>query len=286
MATELRSFLSGGRYFEAPRWHDERLWVVDSLARTIVTARSAGEAEVVCRLDDIPAGLGFLPTGEFLVTGMFRRMLFTYAGGRVVPYADLTAIASGTIDDMIVDPHGRAYVGDLGFDLLRSPGDAAKGPSGQLILVAPDGSARVVAEGLRFPNGIAISNDARELVVAESTGDTLARYAIRADGGLDLLHRFGKLGEPDGICLDQDGAVWVGAYKEDAIVRVSPTGDELQRIPLPGRRGIACALGGPDRRTLFCVSAETTHEDLMRGASKAWVDVAEVAVPGVAWPGR
>jgi sugar lactone lactonase YvrE len=102
---------------------------------------------------------------------MFRKRLLTYADGRLAPYADLSPIATGTIDDMIVDGQGRAYVGDLGFDL---PPPEGRGAVGRIILVMPDGAARVVAEGLRFPNGIAISADHRRLVVAEMDGACLA----------------------------------------------------------------------------------------------------------------
>jgi sugar lactone lactonase YvrE len=216
---------------------------------------------------------------------MFDRKLLRYADGRLGEHTDLSNTAVGTIDDMIIDSSGRIYVGDLGIDLLnpnRKP-DAAKG-SGRVILVTPDGKARAVAEGLSFPNGIAISGDGKTMVVAESDGDCLARFDIRADGSLDFKQRFGNFGEPDGICMDRDDAVWVSLFKEDAFVRVDLAGNVLRRIPVPGRRAIACVLGGADRRTLFCITAETTHEDLFRGKSRAWLEAIEVANPGVGFP--
>ena len=51
-------------------------------------------------------------------------------------------------------------------------------PVGRIILVMPDGATRVVADGLRFPNGIAVSADHRRLVVAEMDGGCLAEYDI------------------------------------------------------------------------------------------------------------
>ena len=66
----------------------------------------------------------------------------------------------------------------------------------------PDGERRVVAEGLRFPNGIAVSADNSRLVVAEMDGACLADYDIAADGGLKFRGRFGSMKSPDGICLD------------------------------------------------------------------------------------
>src|SRR6185369_1555963 len=107
--------------------------------------------------------------------------LMTYADGRLSLYADLSGIAKGTIDDMIIDGQGRAYVGDLGFDM---PPPSDRGAPGRIMLVMPDGAARVVAEGLRFPNGIAVSSDHRRLVVAEMDGGCLADYDIEPNGGL------------------------------------------------------------------------------------------------------
>jgi sugar lactone lactonase YvrE len=123
-----------------------------------------------------------------------------------------------------------------------------RGACGRIILVMPDGASRVVAEGLRFPNGIAVSADHRRLVVAEMDGACLADYDIEPDGDLKFRGRFGSMKSPDGICLDQQGAVWVAAFEEDAFIRLDRSGRELQRIEVPGRRAIACALGGPERR--------------------------------------
>ena len=125
--------------------------------------------------------------------------------GKLVPLLDLSGVASGTIDDMIIDGHGRIYVGDLGFDLADIA--SASHENGQLILVGPDGTAKIVAQGLRFPNGIAVTADEQCLVVAESDGNCLARFEIRPDGSLQFCERFGNFHEPDGICLDREGTV-------------------------------------------------------------------------------
>lgn len=277
-----RTLLDGGRYFEGPRWHAGRLWFVDCLQRTLLSLEPSGACEQHAKIeDDTPCGLGVLPDGRLVVLTMFRKRLLTWAGGQLSPYADLSGIAAGTIDDMIIDGLGRAYVGDLGFDLPPPPG---RGPDGRIILVMPDGKARVVADGLRFPNGIAISADNSRLVVAEMEGDCLAEYGIRDDGGLDFRRRFGSMKAPDGICLDHEGAVWVASYDEDAFFRVSRDGRELQRIETPGRRAIACALGDPQRRTLFCLSAATSHEEMRQRKSSARIDAVDVEIPGAGYP--
>jgi sugar lactone lactonase YvrE len=148
----------------------------------------------------------------------------------------------------------------------------------------PDGAARVVAEGLRFPNGIAVSADHRRLVVAEMDGACLADYDIAPNGDLKFRGRFGSMKSPDGICLDRQDAVWVAAFEEDAFIRLDANGRELQRIKVPGRRAIACALGGPERRTLFCLSAATSHEELRQRKSSARIDMVDVKIAGAGYP--
>ena len=269
-----------GRYLEAPRWHDGALWAVDSLARTLLRVSEDGRCEIVCALSDTPAGLGFMPTGEIVVTGMWTRSLFDCADGTPRLHADLSAIVTGTIDDMIVDGAGRCFVGDLGFDLRAG---VPPGATGGVALVQPDGHPRTVANGLHFPNGMAVTPDNCTLVVAESDGDCLSEFEIVADGSLVLRRRFGRIGEPDGLCLDAEGGVWVAAFKEDAVVRCERDGRITERIAVPGR-GIASVLGGAERRDLFCISAETTHDDLRRGRSASRVDVIRVSVPGAGNP--
>jgi sugar lactone lactonase YvrE len=279
---KLKTVHDGGRYFEGPRWHAGRLWFVDCMERTLLSLSPSGQCEQHAKFDDdTPCGLGILPDGRIIVLTMFKKRLFALRDGELSPYADLSGIATGTIDDMIVDGQGRAYVGDLGFDL---PPPEGRGAVGRIILVTPDGAARVVADGLRFPNGIAVSADNSRLVVAEMDGACLADYDIAPDGGLKLRERFGNMKSPDGICLDREGAVWVAAFEEDAFIRLDPAGRELQRIEVAGRRALACVLGGPARRTLYCLSAATSYEELRQRKSSSRIDVVEVEVAGAGNP--
>jgi sugar lactone lactonase YvrE len=277
----LTTLLDGGRYFEGPRWHSGRLWFVDCMARTLLSVNLAGERQVHAIFDDTPCGTGVLPDGRIVVLTMNKKQLLALTDGRLSLYADLAAVANGTIDDMIIDGQGRAWVGDLGFHMPPPPD---RGAVGRIILVTPDSSARVVAEGLRFPNGIAVSADHNRLVVAEMDGACLADYDIDADGGLRLRGRLGRMNAPDGICLDRDGAVWVASFTEDAFIRISRNGEEIRRIAVPGRRALACALGGPDRKTLFCLSAATSYEELRQRKSSSRIDVVAVATAGAGFP--
>jgi sugar lactone lactonase YvrE len=129
-----------------------------------------------------------------------------------------------------------------------------------------------------------VSADNERLIVAEMDGECLAEYEIEADGALRFRQRFGRMKDPDGICLDREGTVWVASFNEDAFVRIDRNGKELQRIAVPGRRAVACVLGGPDRTTLFCLSATTSPEQLRQRRSSARIDVVEVQTPGAGFP--
>ena len=76
---------------------------------------------------------------------------------------------------------------------------------------------------------------------------------------------------PDGICLDAAGAIWYGDVGNKRCVRVREGGEVLQTISLD-LGCFACALGGPDGRTLFLVVNEWAEETGTRdGAGKGQV---------------
>jgi len=167
----------GGRYFEGPRWHAGQLWFVDCWARTLLSLAPSGECEQHAKFDDdTPCGLGVLPDGRLIVLTMFRKRLLTYADGQLSPYADLSGIATGTIDDMIVDGLGRAYVGDLGFDLPPPPD---RGSVGRIILVLPDGTARVAADGAAIRRRRQIEAEDADVSTPEPVDDHVVDRAGR-----------------------------------------------------------------------------------------------------------
>jgi sugar lactone lactonase YvrE len=182
---------------------------------------------------------------------------------------------------MVVDARGRAFVGNFGFDL-----DAGETPCPtELIRVDPDGRAVIAARELRFPNGSVITPDGATLIVGESFGNCLTAFAIGADGSLSGRREWAKLERavPDGICLDAENAVWVASPLSNEVLRVREGGEVTQRIPA-GRPAIACMLGGPDRRTLFVLSADSFRADEAIAKRSARVETVRVDVPGAGFP--
>jgi sugar lactone lactonase YvrE len=278
----LDTLLDGLCFGEGPRWHEDRLWLSDMHAHTVLAVDLAGRREDVAEVPGKPSGLGWLPDGRLLVVSMNdRRLLRREPGGGLVLHADLAPFADHPCNDMVVDARGRAFVGNFGFDFERGE----KPRTTCLVRVDPDGRAAVAASELRFPNGSVITPDGATLIVGESFGACLTAFSIGADGALSGRREWAKLegAVPDGICLDAENAVWVASPASNEVLRVREGGAVAERIPV-GRPAIACMLGGPDRRTLFVLSSESIRADECVAKRSARVELARVDVPGAGLP--
>ena len=274
--------IDGLAFAEGPRWHDGWLWYSDMHRGVVERVDLDGRREQVCEVANDPSGLGFLPDGRLLVVSMRdRRLLRLEPDGQLVEHADLWDLASWHCNDMVVGGDGRAYVGNFGFDLLAGADPAPA----ELIAVEPDGSARVVATDMRFPNGTVITPDGSTLIVGQSFGRDLVAFTIDGDGGLVDRRQWADLGRgvPDGICLDAEGAVWYADPVHGGCVRVAEGGAELGRVDT-GRKCFACALGGPERRHLFALTADGSSPEAAARELSGRIEVVEVEVPGAGWP--
>ena len=275
--------VDGFGFLEGPRWFDGSLWVSDFATRRVHRVSTAGEATTVASVPGRPSGLGFAD-GQLLVSVMEDQAVVAVAAdGTLRPHADLTGVAVGLSNDMLVDDQGRAYVGSMGFDLFRGDRPAP----GNLVLVDRQGSVRVAASDMLVPNGTVLDSHGR-LIVAETNGKRLTRFTVGDNGELSdrQIHaQFDDYG-PDGLCIDAADGIWMGACFENAFVYVLPDGRVAQRIDVPGRWAVACALGGDDMRTLFLLTADTTMRRFRHDESTARIEVVRVDTPGIPTPGR
>ena len=283
MATLTPKVLLDGIVFpEGPRWHKGKLWFSDMHAHKVMTVDEQGRSEVIATVPERPSGLGWLPDGRLLVVSMRNQQLLRLDPDGLHTVADVKSLVKGDINDMVVDAQGRAYIGSMGYDLLAGEAQVP----GNVVMVTPDGKARVVADNLEVPNGPVITPDHKTLIVAESFGHRLTAFDIAPDGSLSGRRVFAELGQatPDGICLDAEGAVWVSSPLTHEFLRVRQGGTIADRITLSGKWAVACMLGGADRRTLFLLTAETSLEDLLKGQSKGYIETVRVDVPGAGLP--
>jgi sugar lactone lactonase YvrE len=270
----LTPLANGFCFGEGPRWFEGLLWFSDMLGEAVHTVTLGGERSTLPLPGHAPSGLGFRPDGSLLIVSTARRQILGYDGDSVTVVADLSALVPADLGDMVIDRHGCAYVGS----------QARQG--GVIVRIDPDRPlderATVVADALEFPNGMAITGDGTTLIVAESTGRRLTAFTVSDDGTLGERRVFADEldGPPDGICLDADGGVWVAMTLAHEFARIEPLGTDgyivTDRIEIGNRVAIACALGGPDGRTLFLLSSVSAYPEILRGTSHSRLDAVTV----------
>jgi sugar lactone lactonase YvrE len=278
----LRTLLDGLTFTEAPRWHDGRLWFSDFYTQRVIAVDPDGRAETMLEVPQRPSGLGWMPDGALLVVSMLDRRLLRVENGRAGVHADLAAVATGPCNDTVVDGHGRAYVGNFGYD--RHQGEPPR--TACLARVDPDGRVSRAAEDLFFPNGTVITPDGRTMIVAETQGHRLTAFDLAADGTLSNRRRWAPLEDavfPDGICLDAEGAIWVSDARGHALLRVREGGKIDGTVSTGSRYAFACMLGGADRRTLF-VCTSTGSGPAMADRRDGAIETVRADVPGAGLP--
>lgn len=267
----------GFTYGEGPRWHDGTFWFSDMHANAVRTIDADGTAGIGAHADH-PSCLGWTTGGELLVTSLEDAVLRRITADGPQVHCDLSGFGL-SLNDMVALPDGRVYV-----DVYTERGAGA--PHGDIALVTPDGVARIVASGLVTPNGLAVTPDGTTLVASETFGNKLHAWTIHADGSLSNQRLFAELGErqPDGICMDVEGGVWVGCFLSGEFVRVLDGGEITDRVPTGESWAVAPALGGPDMRTLHLVINDTTFMGIATGDSTCRIETVEVEVPGTGSP--
>ena len=273
--------VDGLTFPEAPRWRDGKLWFSDFYSHRVLVADLGGRLATVVEVPQRPSGLGWMPDGTLLVVSMLDRRLLRVDAGTTRVVADLSTLATGPCNDMVVDAAGRAYVGNFGFDRHRGEPERAT----CIARVDPDGRVVRAADDLQFPNGTVITPDGRTLIVAETLAHRLTAFDVAADGTLSGRRVLATIDGcfPDGICLDAENAVWVADARRPRVVRIRADGT-LDRTLATGQSGAyACMLGGADRRTLF-VLTNSGSGPAMAAKTDGRIEMYRVDVPGAGLP--
>lgn len=288
--------LEGLHFAESPSCGpDGALYVSDFYAHQVLRVEvDSGTPEVVAKVPGQPSGLGWLPDGRLLVVSMRDRQLLRQdADGELRQHADLSAVAIGAANDMLVDATGRSWVGSFGFDfyaqLEADPqadplfGPEANPPTATLAVVEPDGTVRPSASGLRFPNGMA-QLSGNTLVVAETVGGVLSAFTINQDGSLTNRRVWADLSAsgpgdepilPDGICADHDGAVWVSDPTHSRAVKVHE-GGEVSATVRTTQPCFAVGLAGVHKRTLVCCTAPTSNPNVVATSKQGRLEIMQL----------
>jgi sugar lactone lactonase YvrE len=270
----------GLQFPEGPRWHDGKLWFSDMNAGKVMTVDLSGHLNTIVHVPGSPSGLGWLPDDRLLVVSMTDRRLLRFEKGGLIQAADLFDLATYHCNDMVVDSNGRAYIGNFGFDL----GAFQEVVPAEIIMVCQDGDAAVVAGDLLFPNGMVITPDGKTLIVAETFGQRLTAFDILPDGMLGNRRVWAEMKGyyPDGICLDEEGGIWVASPENHAgVLRVLEGGSISHRVQVESN-AYACMLGNHDRRTLFVLTAGAFTPRQPEAGGR--IETIEVEIPGAGLP--
>ncbi len=187
---------------------------------------------------------------------MAQRRIGVWDGMHWQTYADLGILNPGPLGDMIGDDEGNLYVDDVAY--AAHAGEAAR--PGRLLFVGADGECRVAAEDIIFPNGMALIDGGRTLVVAETMAQRLTAFTVERPGVLsnrrpyfDIAAQLGADAKPDGMWGTSEG-IWICTLDGHCLVLVQD-GKIIKRIETGSGCPIACCTDGGSR--LFVTVAQT-----------------------------
>lgn len=258
---ELVGLGHGLRFTESPRWRGDRLWFIDIHDNAIKSVSLAGDLRTEIELPFKPNGLGFLPDGSVVFSDALNLKMKRWQDGVLHDFADLSETCVFCLSDAITDAQGRTWVSDIGYNFWNP--EAAPAETCVIARIDPDGTVTKVAGDLRFPNGVVVTPDGKTLIIAETNGYCLTGYDIGADSSLSNRRVWAQLPDgvqPDGICLDRKGGVWVSNPGETGprVLRVLEGGVVTHTVDLDVH-AYAVAVGGPDADQLF-ICASASHD--------------------------
>ncbi|MDT0164395.1 SMP-30/gluconolactonase/LRE family protein [Actinotalea sp. AC32] len=252
-----------------PGWGGLR-WV-DMLAGDVLSLRADGTVDRV-HVGEVAAFLRPRSSGGWVVA--VERGLALGADPEEVP-DDVQEIWSDPgvrMNDGGCDPFGALYAGSMAYD-------AAEGAA-TLYRVDPRRSVSVALAGVTISNGFAVDPSGRRAYYNDSaTGRTdVLDVTPEGVGGRRPFHRV-PAGSPDGLAVDSAGNVWTAVHGQGVVVCVSPSGEVLERVPVPVAQVTACAFGGPELRDLYVTTSRENLDDPEPAAGALFR--ARVDVPGL-----
>ena len=240
-----------GQIFLVSRWTG-RVMRVDANGHTSELVFTGGK----------PQSIAFLKSGEMLLADAENRAL-----QQVTRTGMLSNVANSVDGERFFGPND-LVIADEGIVYLTDPGLVFHGDGRVLRIDTLTGQTKVLADGLKWPNGITLTDDGRTLMVAESAMHLVLRYELLGDGkdlgSAEVFYQFDDH-HPDGIAFDAVGNLLVAMSGSGTVAVVSPTGNLLASIPTGGTKCTNCVFGGDDFQTLYL-----TEDDQQALLSTRW----------------
>ncbi|MEH6584727.1 MAG: SMP-30/gluconolactonase/LRE family protein [Halioglobus sp.] len=285
MRYQAKLLCEGFIFPETPRWHRGSFYCCSIDEGTIFRIGSDGNKEVVVKIDDWVSGWAFTgpDSDDIVLTSAMKRKLLLYNGSELREFADLSSIATFSINDMVRSHTGTCYVDTVNFEFGKV--DPADAPYSPLLRVDPTGEVSIASDVTRFPNGMVITPDHNRLIAADSLLACLHQWDINPDGTLANHSIFASLPGtvPDGISLDAEGGVWVTAGHR-GVFRVLEGGQITDEIDIGDTGATACMLGGEDGCTLLITTSDSHDRNIIYDNPTGRLSTAEVKVAGAGLP--
>lgn len=261
---------------EGPVWdhRTDRLHFLDVHAGELYSAGLDG-ATVVRGLGQGIGSIGLAGQHGFVV-GTSEGFALLEPGGYLEPIPGFRLAEGLRMNDCQVGPDRGFWGGSMKW--YAEPG------TGTGYRLAPEGTVTTFAENVTISNGIGWAPDDRTMYYTDSHTHTIDAFDFDAETGSATGRRPVAAvpdGLPDGLCVDQEGSIWVAVFGQGAVYRYAPDGRLTGRIAIPTGMATSCCFGGPDLDLLFITSASAGIDPWERHRTHAGaVFVARPGVPG------
>jgi xylono-1,5-lactonase len=259
---ELEPIAWGYTLVEGPRTDaDGNLYFTDAMGGGVFRRTTDGNVETLVERRKMVGGLALHRDGGFVMTGPD---VSHWNEGKVRTLLKVDGVKS--FNDCQPDAQGRVIVG-----AIRSSLDDLKAEKipGECYRINLDGSVDELYDGIEVSNGIGFSPDGHTLYHVDSTTKGIIAHDIDDKGRVSNRRHIGRAsferGIPDGMCVDADGNLWAAHVGGRRVVKLSPTGDELDAIAVPAKAVTSVAFGGTDLGDMYIVTADNLDDESKRG---------------------
>lgn len=171
-------------------------------------------------------------------------------------------------NDGIKDPKGRYIVGTMGFPEVKdNVGN---------VFSYSDGKCKVIIENTTISNGLAFSEDEQTLYFIDTPTKKVAKYAYDNETGDALFEsyviEFKEEGSPDGMCIDNEGMLWIAEWGGGRVSRWNPrNGQKVDERKLPCPNVTSCCLD--NHLNLYVTTAKSSDKEDMYGGGLFYIEL-------------
>jgi sugar lactone lactonase YvrE len=272
---------------ECCRWDDVRgeLNWVDVLTGRFFRARVDANQVDIQRTYELPGVLtAFAPfedRADGWIVALNQSICHLQESGEITELASPEAhqAADVRMNDGSADPWGRFWIGSMAFN--------AEVGRGSLYRFHESSGTQTVKANVTISNGLGWSADRRTMYYVDSGPGTVSAFDVDANGDVSnerVLVQFdvAKEGAADGLCIDEEDALWLAVWGGYEVRRYSPRGKQLARVQISTAQPSCCAIGGANGTTLYVTTAREDMSDelLEREADAGRLFAVDVGVAG------